>query len=247
MSALRKHLFVPDTHRPYHDQRVWALMLKAAQAFKPDVITTLGDFADFYAVSSHSKNPQRAACLEDEIRDVREGLDELGQLGAKELHFVSGNHEDRLDRYIMQNASALWGMANISDVLGLKDKGWKYTPYKRHLTLGKLHITHEVGNAGKYAHYQAQSAFESNVIIGHTHRIGYTVVGNAKGKPHVGAMLGWLGSFEDVDYMHRVKALRDWAHGFGIGYQTSDGAVHVTPVPVVNGRCVVEGRLITSR
>lgn len=222
-------------------------MLKAAQHFKPDTIVVLGDFADFYSVSSHDKSPRRAALLEDELEAVGKGLEMLGQLGASKKHFVSGNHEDRLDRYLMKHAPALWGMCNVRDVLKLKDRGWTFTPYKEHLKLGKLHITHDAGKAGLYAHYDAQRAFEGNVILGHTHRLGYAVVGNAQGKPHVGAMLGWLGDVSKVDYMHRIRALRDWAHGFGVGYQTPDGAVHVQPVPIVNRSVVVDGRLISLR
>ena len=105
-------------------------------------------------------------------------------------------------------------------------------------------ITHDCGKAGKYAHYDAQAAFEGNAIIGHTHRLGYAVVGNADGKPHVGAMLGWLGDVEQVDYMHRIRALRDWAHGFGVGYMMPDGCVHVVPVPIINNTVIIEGKII---
>jgi predicted phosphodiesterase len=241
---LEKLLFVPDSHVPYEDKKAFNLLLKAGAAFKPDRIIIIGDFADFYAVSSHSKNPNRRHDIQWEIEQVKARLKDLGRLGASRKYYVAGNHEDRLSRYLMDKAPALFNSVKIPEILNLREMGWEYTEYKDSLALGKLNITHDTGNCGPYAHYRAQEVFQGNVVIGHTHRLGYAVVGNAKGKPHVGAMLGWLGDFNQVDYMHKVQALRSWAHGFGIGYMEPNGIVHVQPVPIVEGKVIIEGKLI---
>ena len=66
----------------------------------------------------------------------------------------------------------------------------------------------------------------------------------ADGPPQVGAMFGWLGDFDTIDYMHRAKAKRDWVHGFGIGYHdTITNYVYIAPVPIINGTCCVEGKV----
>jgi predicted phosphodiesterase len=246
MKRLQRVLFVPDTHVPYHDKEAFGLMLKAGKSFKPDVIAVLGDFADFYSVSSHSKDPRRVRDLESELTDVNAALDQLDALGATRKIFVSGNHEDRLERYLQDKAPELFNIVKIPELFRLKARGWEYVPYKHDIQLGKLWLTHDVGTAGVNAHRDALSSYQSNCLIGHTHRIGYAVVGNARGVPHLGAMLGWLGDFSTVDYMHRVKARRDWAHGFGIGYMEPSGVVHVTPVPIVKGRVVIEGRMVRA-
>jgi predicted phosphodiesterase len=242
---MERVLFVPDTHIPYHDKRAWQLLLKAGKAFKPDTIVICGDFADFYAVSDHNKDPRRERFLEDEVSSVITALHELSYLNARKKIYVAGNHEDRLARYLMTRAPELFRTVNIPDVLQLPHQGWIYVPYKAHYKVGKLYITHDCGKAGKTAHYDALNDFQDNVVIGHTHRIGYTVVGNAKGKPHVGAMFGWLGDVRQVDYMHSIKANRDWALGFGIGYMEPNGTIHLQPVPIVDYKVVVEGKLIT--
>ena len=46
--------------------------------------------------------------------------------------------------------------------------------------------------------------------------------------------------------MHRIKMMRDWAHGFGVGYMTPEGVVHLAPVPIVGNACVVNGELISG-
>lgn len=246
MSKLKRILFIPDTHRPYHSKDAWRLALKAGKAFQPDRVIVLGDFADFYKVSAHSKDPQRKVDFQDELDDVSKGLDELEALKATHYDFVEGNHENRMQRYLWSSASELAGLRSlrVNELLDLPSRGWSYTPYKQHLRVGKLFITHEAGNAGFDAHRKAQSTYAENVVIGHTHRTGYSIVGNARGTAHVGAMFGWLGDVESIDYDHRIRALREWNHGIGIGHMEPDGAIHLRPVPFVRNRCVIDGELV---
>jgi predicted phosphodiesterase len=245
-SKLEKILFIPDSHIPYEDKPAFNLMLKAGAVFRPDHTIILGDFADFYGVSSHSKDPNRALKLKDEIDATKVALDKVLALGAKNNVFVSGNHEDRLERYLRDKAPELFNFITIPQVLGLKEKGFKYTAYKQTYKIGKLNVTHDCGKAGRDAHMKSLDTFQHNVVIGHTHRLGYIVEGNAQGERHVSAMFGWLGDVEEIDYMHRVQAVKSWSLGFGIGYlDTETGVVYLIPVPIINGTCLIEGKLIT--
>ncbi len=241
---LQRVLFIPDTHRPYHDKAAWALMLRAARVFRPDKIVVLGDLADFYSVSSFDKHPKKATDLKDEADDVNAALDELDALDASTKIFIKGNHEDRLERYLCKAAPALIGCVSVNELFRFAERGWQVVEYKRSTRLGKLRLTHDTGTAGINAHRQSMDAFQASVIIGHTHRMEVSYKGCADGSPTVGAMFGWLGDFEQIDYMQAVKARRDWVHGFGIGYQESSGVVHLQAVPIVAGVCVVGGRLI---
>lgn len=246
-SKLEKILFIPDCHFPYHDQLAFDLMMEAALDFKPDHVIIGGDFIDMYAVSAHDKNPQRAMKLEEEITASVDALWRVKGLGAKNNVFVSGNHEDRLNRYLMQKAPELYQLINIQTVLALDKLGFEYVPYKSHYKLGKLFITHDTGKAGYNAHKQALDAFGRSVVINHTHRIGYLTQGSIDGDRHVGAMFGWLGDIKQVDYMHNVNAVKDWSLGFGIGYlDPQTDYIYLVPVPIVNYSCVVEGRLYQS-
>lgn len=237
-------LFVPDSHFPYQDKRAWSLMIKVGKYIKPAHILIQGDFMDCAPVSSHSKDPRRILRLPAEIAATKSGLSDLESLGAKNLVYIAGNHEDRLERYLKDKAPDLIDFVNIPDLLDLSKRGWEYVPYKSHYKLGKLFVTHDTGTAGPTAHSKALNDFQNNVVIGHTHRMAYEVRGNAQGKPHVAAMFGWLGDSRKADYMHRIKALRDWSLGFGIGYlEPKSGMVYITPVPIVNYTCVVNGKL----
>lgn len=240
---LKKILFVPDTHVPYHDKKAFALMLKAMRVFKPDIVALLGDFADFYTVSSHSKDPKRAFKLEEELFEVQSALKQLKSLGAKKYVFVAGNHEDRLQRYMQDRAPELNHLINIPNVLGL-GKDWEYVPYRSDYRLGSLYLTHDTGSAGRNSIFKCLDSYQHSNVTGHTHRIAYIVEGNAAGEQKIAVQFGWLGDTEAADYMHRMKARKDWSLGFGIGYlDTVTGYVYMVPVPIVNYTCLVEGVL----
>lgn len=236
-------LVVPDTHAPFHDQRAWKLMMQTARAVRPKMIIHLGDLFDFYAVSSHSKNPRRATELKYEIREGRRLLKQLADLAPTQL--ILGNHEDRLQRYVEGRAPELYEIVTAKSLMGLGKLGVRSTPYRQSFRLGHMRFTHDVnGMAGKHAIVNSLGAMGHNVCIGHIHRIGYHVNGDLEGDRHVGIGLGWLGDLSAIDYMHRDTITKDWALGFGIGYHdTENDYTQITPVPIMpDYTCIVNGR-----
>lgn len=243
---LERILFVPDTHVPYEDKKAFALLLEAAKVFKPDEIVIMGDFADFYSVSAHDKSPARGQSLVVEVNAVLDALARLGKYARSKKTYLCGNHEDRLARYLSQRAPALYGALDVQTLFKLEQTGWDFVPYRETYRLGKLNCTHDTGTAGPNAHRQASTVYRGSAVIGHTHRLGYDVLGVANGRPHLAAMFGWLGDYRQVDYLHKAKAAQ-WCLGFGVGWRDrSSGIVHVHPVPIINYTCVVEGKLLEN-
>jgi hypothetical protein len=245
-SKLTRLFFLPDSHLPYHDKAAYPLAIKAARRFKPDKFISLGDYADCYAVSFHPKTPERRANLKWELGQVNVGLDGIDQLDTEKF-ITLGNHEYRLARFIAERCPELYGLVDIIDSLKLKERGWHVTPYRESLQIGALRLTHDFDKAGRTAHEDAMQAVGGNAVIGHTHQMRMAYKGTVYGSLHVGAMFGWLGSVDEIDYRHRDKARREWAHGFGIGYMEADGTVHLQAVPIIGGnRCVIGGELIVA-
>jgi predicted MPP superfamily phosphohydrolase len=235
---------VPDTHSPYHDKKAWALMMKAAKEFKPDTIAHMGDLGDFYAVSSHSKDPKRIRHLKDEIIEVRKLRQELDDLKPKRKIFIEGNHENRLERYLQDKAPELFGLVSSDDLLELSENNWEYIPYRESAKIGKLYITHDTGASGKYTTMRALETFQHSVVIAHHHQFQYMILGDATGEYCVGAQFGWLGDSSKVDYMQQVKVAATWALGFGVGYHdTKTGIVYLVPCPIVDYTVCVEGKI----
>lgn len=247
-SALEPILIVPDCHIPYHDKEAFNLMLSVAKDLKPKHIYIIGDFIDFYSVSSHSKNPKRSLNLVGELKAAEEGLDQLDALGAENKVYIAGNHCDRLQRYLQDKAPELFDVVSVPELLHLKKHGWDYIPYKKDTKLGKVHFTHDVGASGRNAIFRCLDTYQHSVVTGHTHRLAYIVEGNATGEFKVSAQFGWLGNAEEIDYMQHAKVLKDWALGFGIGYyDPASKFVYLTPVPIVEYSCVVNGKLYKGK
>lgn len=258
--VLEKLFFIPDTHVPFEDKRAFRLVLKAIKAFRPDHLVILGDFLDCFAISAHTKDFKKRPSFREELLagSAALALLESSVSDSCKRYYVEGNHENRLSRYLSSDRALPVlkplvdaGLIDLDKVtipalLDLKKRGWVWAPYKEHLKIGKLHVTHDVGKAGIAAHLDAEATFQSNAVIGHTHRLNYAVRGNMRGKAHVGAMFGWLGDVCEVDYMYRARALRDWSLGFGVGYKEPNGTVHLTPVPMVDYRCMLEGKLVCA-
>lgn len=241
-------LIVPDTHRPFHNPKAWRLFMKAARLLNPKHLVIIGDFADFYAVSDHDKSKDRVNRFEEELEDVNAGLDELDSLGAASKHYVAGNHENRLDRWLMKHQE-MAGVVSTERLLDLKKRGWTYTPYKHHTSIGKVHFTHDVGVASRGAIFRSMDLYQHSVVTGHTHRLMYVVEGTAMGnEPKVAASFGWLGDVESVDYMCLAKARASWALGFGYGVLVPrTGFMYLNPVPILpDYSCCVEGSVIRA-
>lgn len=245
-SDLHRVLFVPDCHHPNADETAWKVLLSACSYLKPHTLCILGDFVDMESVSMHEPDEVRHANLAVEAALARCRLGELEAACGRGLErkiYIEGNHEQRLQRYLARQAPALWDMVTAQDLLHLDDS-WEWVPYRKSTRIGKLHVTHDTGRAGMNAHRDSAKAFHASAIIGHTHRMAYDVTGTFDGQPYLAAMFGWLGAADRAaSYTHEANSA-NWVHGFGVGHMEANGVVHVQPVPIVSGKCVVSGKLI---
>lgn len=246
--TLETVLIVPDSHHPFEDKRAWALMLKVGKALKPKHVIHLGDLVDFYALSFHDKDPERALRLDEELEAGKQALRQLKALGAATNVLLGSNHHDRLIRYMRNKAPELKHLLTEEKLLDLATIGFKLTPYRSSFKLGKMRYTHDVGLAGQNAARKSMEAVGKNLIIGHVHRIEYVVGGTLEGEHRLGASVGWLGDRNAIDYMHRDKVAKDWALGFGVGYlDTETQYTHIVPVAIMpNYSCVVNGILYSE-
>lgn len=241
----RRILCIPDLHAPYHDDGALNLVFSVMEKSKPDIIVVMGDWFDCWQLSFHEKNQLGRFDFADELAI---GMNLLKTLEAKQKYFIEGNHEHRLNRYLSSKAPELSKLISTTggDIKGLVTRlGFEFVPYRSVKRIGKIYYTHDFDRAGRYAVHQGASDIQHSFVIGHTHRLDFAVEGDPVGSMKLAASFGWLGDFETIDYRNRLKALREWAHGFGFGYMAKDGTTFYQPVPIVDNKCVVEGRLFT--
>jgi predicted phosphodiesterase len=243
----RKGLLLPDLHAPYEDKRAWSCFLDVVRRWKPDVFICLGDFGDCAAISAHPKDPKRVLPFREEIKGIRAARrrleDALDAAGCSQRHMIQGNHDTRISRFVNERAPELVDLVqDWTEAYGLGED-WNVTPYKESLQIGHLRMTHDVGRAGANAARQTLADVGENIAFGHTHRIQVVYGGTVAGRKLVGATLGWLGDPEAIDYRHRDSVRRDSTHGFGAFHMLADGCFWLNAVPIVEGRCVLDGVL----
>lgn len=245
MSTLKRILFIPDAHTPYHDKRALEGLLidKVIPSFTWDVICILGDWWDNYSISNHLKTPTRERSWKRESQIGKDLLQKIGKAPCRRRILIKGNHEKWLEKLLSDKAPALYEV--IIDKTH-SPEGWEVIEYMESTEIGKLHVTHDLGYSGMNSTPQSLNACGDNMIIGHNHNMTYVVRGNTKGECHVGASFGWLGDYRRIDYRHRMRARRDWVLGFGVGYLLPNGVVFVVPIPIVEYSAVVEGILFKA-
>jgi hypothetical protein len=246
-------LLIPDTHRPYHDKRAVNLMLMVAHHLSAQLseIVIMGDYADFYSISSHQKDPRVIGMLKDEIIDVNKGLDQLDQLFPDvPKYFVEGNHEYRLERFLINQAASLFGITSVEHLLNLNRRPlWHFIPYgpaQMHKVLGsKLFVRHEP--LGTSAKATASKALCS-LAYGHIHRIEESHLVGLEGDNHVCFSVGWLGDKGQDKIFNYVKGHHQWQLGFGLVWvdRLTKKFYHHKIHILDNYTCVVDGKKFSA-
>ncbi len=244
---LRRIFVIPDMHHPHADATVWACMVNAIAVLQPTHVVSIGDFVDLSSVMFHAKGPSSYALLRDEVAPALRARAEVDlAAGDAEKFFILGNHEDRLRRYMAANAPALDGLVDVESLLELDKYGWVVIPYKESMKIGEITFTHDIGRCGKYVAHQNLADYGDNIVTGHAHRASVVYGGTVGRKTHVSMCVGNGLDYETVDYRHRDLAYREWQHGFGWIYMDSDGVGWANFMPIINGKCVVEGKEIRA-
>lgn len=234
-----KALILSDIHIPYHDPVALALALEYAKDYEPDHIVLNGDIVDFYGASAYRKDPLRINTLQDELDETVAFLRLLrSQHTDAKIDYVMGNHEDRIQRFLIDKAPELcsFDCLALDELLKLKELDIRFVDSKSTISLGELEVTHGTivrkwsGSSGK-AHHEK---FGGSVLIGHVHRLGTFYRTNRWGT-HIAIENGFLGR-NDFEYVDRP----DWQHGFTAIEYLTDGTFTIRQHHIQNGILIVD-------
>ena len=236
---------LPDIHIPYHDLEALSLAMKHLRGLNVDTIILDGDVIDCHMLSRWEKDPNKRN-IAHEIKLFTFFLDDLRDFfGGIQIVFKLGNHCERLDRFLIQNAPELYDMPVLDyknllrmdftgDDVQVKDRGIEIVGGKRIIKAGKLNIIHghEFGPTIFDPVNPARGFFlraKSNVIGGHFHRTSEHIESDMDGKV-VGA---WsIGCLSDLhpDY----RPINKWNLGFAfVAVDGEDFEVH--NYKIING------------
>ncbi len=229
-----------DMQIPYHDPVATKLFVGFIKRTQPDEVFLNGDIYDFYSCSRFSKDPSRMDNLQEELDIGKEILQSIIDAAPKAtIHFIKGNHEERLRKYLWNNAHAFAKLRSLSlpKLLGLWELGIKF--HKEGCWFGDLYITH--GSViRKHAGYTARAEFEKNGCSGlsnHSHRDGKYTVRNR------GGHFVWFENYCLCDLKPEyVEGIANWTQGFS--YVTRIGnRPMVEQIAIIGGKYIYGGQI----
>ncbi len=220
-------------------------MLEAAVYFGVDEIVLLGDYADFYSVSRHRKDPRVGTLLLEEVQSVRDGLDEFDRLfpQAKKV-FLEGNHELRLEAYLIDQAPALFGVTQVDVLFELNVRPlWSFYPFGRSQAYkvleSELFAFHRPKASSPKLHIQKTLV---SSVYGDVHKIERAHLVSLD-KRHLTAVCpGWLGDVRSrvFDYMPTVP---QWQLGFAfVCLESTSMDFYIDTFEIKNNRALVYGK-----
>lgn len=168
---------ISDVHIPYHSEVAFGAAVAALKQVKIDTLLINGDFADFYQVSRHQRDPKHRR-FSEELKSVVQGLEWLrSEFPKQRIVYKMGNHEERWDHFIWNRAPEIYDLANvrIDELIQAKRFGVEVVGDQRFIMLGQLPILHghELGKSIFSPVNPARGAFlrtHHTVLVGHSHQ-----------------------------------------------------------------------------
>ena len=253
--VIERAIVTPDKHFPIHDEKAISVVCQAIELVKPDTYIDLGDTGEWEHFSSHYWKGRSAKPMEDliplldkDVSDVNAGMDiidkSLDKVNCKERHFIQGNHEVWLDKFVVRYPYLK--EYTTYNALKLKERGYKYHPYNRKKLLkkGKLNFTHGKF-VPKYHAFKHLDVYGESIMYGHTHDLQRFTKTNAGGTISAWS-LGCLKDIEaDEDWLS--GRLTNWNHAFAIIDWFKGGNYKVEVVEIIKGQTSLWGKLIKGK
>lgn len=96
---------------PFHDERAIDIALQVVRSIRPDLIVNLGDTLDFAEFSRFQQDPGFALTTQHTVdRGHRYFAQQRACAPEAEIRAMEGNHDRRLEKVIINNAKAAFGL-----------------------------------------------------------------------------------------------------------------------------------------
>jgi hypothetical protein len=252
---LEKHLFVGDFHCPDENKSAVRLLLRFIKDYRPDCVHVMGDFVNFTQVSRYPVDPHYTESFADELDDTRSLFTKLvyairSSHKSCSIEWIEGNHEERLVKYLIRNASKLSTIEiegeeilSIPHLFELKKLNVEWVPASEtHIIKGNVLVEH--GDvARKFSGYTARAMLEKrnmSGLSGHTHRLALNF------RKTVTSQNFWIetGCMCNLQPDPPYVKSPDWQTGFSIGYyNTSKDIMYPQIIPFINDSFYFEGKI----
>ena len=250
-----------DMHGCLMDKPAVAALLEDIRKLDPDEIVLGGDMLEcggflarhqpigFVATSEYS--------YQDDIEACNWFLDELAKAAPKaEVIYLEGNHEDRIERWIVdvvraagRDAEFLLQLNSPQTTLKIAERGIVYVRRQYvegglppgWVKRGKMYFTHELGS-GVNGASKAIAKTAGNVTFFHTHQESAAT----QVFPSVGIVKAFCpGCLCERQPLWRHSNPTNWSHGYGIDIIAQSGNFQHISVPIWEGESL--GTVLVNR
>lgn len=249
-------LIANDVHGSMMDRAAVEAFLGDVRRLQPDEIVLNGDIVECggFLAKHHTANyiAQTTYTYQDDIAHGNWFLDQLQDSAPNaQIHFIEGNHEDRLERWVIdetlsnsRDGEFLRQLTAPEFLLKLKERGIAY--YRRSEThvpglppgwikFGKIFFVHEL-SGGKHAASDSVSRTAGNVVFAHTHREDTAT----RVLPGVGLVKAWNpGCLCQRQPLWRHSDPTGWSHGYAYQVIAKSGEFMHVNVPIWEGRSLL--------
>lgn len=230
-----KYGILSDIHIPYHDKQAIEVSLEHFQKKGIKNIILNGDVLDCYQVSDHLRNPTMPQ-IKEEFDMVRPWLQWLIKEGFKIIYKL-GNHEERLERFLIQKAPALYGWEILSweALIGLPQI--PIIQNKRIIKAGNLAIVHghEFGRQQVFNPVNPARGYflrsKANVLGGDKHQTSEHVESDINGTVYGAWSTGCL-----CELHPQYLPINRWNLGAATVEVDKDGSFEVFNFKIIDGK-----------
>lgn len=253
--SITRTMIINDVHIPYHNSKLidvdaTGLIPEIIDDLKLDRLIINGDLLDMYSVNMHGpKHPDVKETLEEELIAGRNFFESMRKRFPKlEIVYLMGNHENRLDRFILKNSKVFWNLLTVENYLELDNLNVEWFPYNHKYRLEKTNcfIQHSPPSYGvNGARTSLLKKLDQCHIYGCTHREQKACVTAASGKTYSVYFNGWLGSTNQTkghtEVFSYAKGHEDWQNCFTIVNVINEKEHHVNQYSIRNNKVCIDG------
>lgn len=239
---MRKYLIVGDIHRVagVSEDSAFTLVRKIIKEEKFDAIYDLGDHLDFDYISKFSEGVTglvEGKRIKADLELLKSDL-KFYRENAKEILFLEGNHEERLDKYL-EKRPELKGLFSIGSLC--KEVDVRYIPIEKqpHKIVSDLYVTHGLSYAENCAKLIVMK-WGCSIIQGHAHRTQSFSWRYPVGGKLTGFNIGTLGPLNPK--YSAGKRIQGDTQSFGILYVDDNKKWQFDTISIVKKECIIAGK-----
>ena len=171
---MKKIAVISDLHIPHHNAELVEKIIRALRRKNYSKLIINGDLLDFYELSSYEKDSDLSTPIEESLDAAIKFIRSTGM----EVVYLLGNHEKRLDKYILKNSPVFKNLITIKRYLALNQCNIEILDYQQEYQVENcnLYIKHSPLSYGEnLARISLKKASGRSFIYSCAHRMDMAV------------------------------------------------------------------------